>query len=201
MIRNVIFDFGKVLIDYDFSLMVNRYFADADEGGEFVRIFSEPRFIEKCDLELVPFSEIIADAKCQYPRFADALQWFSDHYADFSTGEIPGMRSLLGQLKAKGYKLYGLTNWCSKVHEIIPLYGIFSLLDGYLISAEEHLIKPDSAIYLRLCEKFGLMPSECLFTDDKSENIAGAESVGMKGILFRNAEDFASQLERWIELS
>ena len=194
MIRNLIFDFGKVLIDYDFSLTVNRFFKNTEEGKEFFRIFSEPKFIEKCDLEFEPFDQIMEEAGRQYPQYAEALQLFTVHYADFVTGEIPGMKALLTRLKSEGFKLYGLTNWCSKIREIMKLYDIFDLLDGSIISAEEHLIKPDPSIYLRLCEKFHLTPSECLFTDDKPENIEGAKTVGMQGIVFVAAEQYEREL-------
>lgn len=199
MIKNLIFDFGKVLIDYDFSLTANRFFQNSEDGEEFFRIFSEPKFIEKCDLEFEPFDEIIDEAKIQYPQYAEALQLFTVHYADFVTGEIPGMKELLTRLKNEGFKLYGLTNWCSKIRKIMEIYDIFDLLDGSIISAEEHLIKPDPAIYLRLCEKFHLNPSECLFTDDKSENIEGAKKVGMQGIVFVSAEQYEKELREKIQ--
>ncbi len=199
MIKNLIFDFGKVLIDYDFSLTANRFFQNSEDGEEFFRIFSEPKFIEKCDLEFEPFDEIIDEAKIQYPQYAEALQLFTVHYADFVTGEIPGMKELLTQLKDEGFKLYGLTNWCSKIREIMEIYDIFNLLDGSIISAEEHLIKPDPAIYLRLCEKFHLNPSECLFADDKPENIEGAKKVGMQGIVFVSAEQYEKELREKIQ--
>lgn len=199
MIKNLIFDFGKVLIDYDFSLTANRFFQNSEDGEEFFRIFSEPKFIEKCDLEFEPFDEIIDEAKIQYPQYAEALQLFTVHYADFVTGEIPGMKELLTQLKDEGFKLYGLTNWCSKIRKIMEIYDIFDLLDGSIISAEEHLIKPDPAIYLRLCEKFHLNPSECLFADDKPENIEGAKKVGMQGIVFVSAEQYEKELREKIQ--
>ena len=199
MIKNLIFDFGKVLIDYDFSLTANRFFQNSEDGEEFFRIFSEPKFIEKCDLEFEPFDEIIDEAKIQYPQYAEALQLFTVHYADFVTGEIPGMKELLTRLKNEGFKLYGLTNWCSKIREIMEIYDIFNLLDGSIISAEEHLIKPDPAIYLRLCEKFHLNPSECLFADDKPENIEGAKKVGMQGIVFVSAEQYEKELREKIQ--
>ncbi len=196
MIRNLIFDFGKVLIDYDFSLSANRFFQNPDEGKKFFQIFSEPKFIEKCDLEFEPFDQIIEEAKKEYPQYAEVLQLFILHYADFVTGEIPGMKDLLTRLKSEGFKLYGLTNWCSKIREIMNLYDIFRLLDDSIISAEEHLIKPDPAIYLRLCEKFHLDPSECLFTDDKPENIEGAKKAGMQGIVFVDAKQYEKELKR-----
>ena len=67
------------------------------------------------------------------------------------------MRDLLTRLKADGYRLYGLTNWSKEVYAVIEKFDILQLMDDRLISSEELLIKPDVAIYDRLCEKFGLV--------------------------------------------
>ena len=57
-------------------------------------------------------------------------------------------------------------------------FDIFRLLDGVVISCEEHFIKPEKEIYLRLCDKYSLKPSECLFTDDRMVNVLGAKAIG-----------------------
>ena len=117
------------------------------------------------------------------------------------TGEVPHMAELLAELKEKGYKLYGLSNWCSKVYDIIPRYSIFNLLDGYVVSSDVHLIKPDTAIYHCLCEKYGLKPEECLFADDKMPNIVGARNAGMEAVLFTDAHRYAQHLRESLNIS
>ena len=199
MIKNLVFDFGKVLVDYDFIHIIRTFFTDKREEAEFVRLFTDEAFIDRCDKEDVPFAETIRDMQQRYPQFKVQAQAFHDHYVDFVTGEVPGMQEVLKTLKAEGYKLYGLTNWCNVVHQVMPRYEIFSLLDGRLISSEEHLIKPDPAIYRRFCEKFQVKPEECLFTDDKPKNIAGAQSIGMKAILFQNAAQYMHDLHEMIQ--
>ena len=149
MIKNLVFDFWKVLVDYDFLHIIDQFFTDKAEEEEFVKIFTNPVFIDRCDKEEEPFEEIIRDMQRQYPKFKVQAQAFHDYYVDFVTGEVPGMRELLLQLKQQGFKLYGLTNWCSAVHEVMKRYPIFQLLDGRLVSSEEKLIKPDPAIYRR----------------------------------------------------
>lgn len=73
-------------------------------------------------------------------------------------------------------------------------YGIFDLLDGRVVSSEEKLIKPDPAIYRCLCERYSLKPEECLFTDDKEKNVAGAKSIGMEAVVFTDAETYRKDL-------
>ena len=194
MIKNIIFDFGKVLVDYDFVSVIRQFFCDADKEGRFVEIVTSEDFLNRCDMEAIPFVEIVREMQTEYPEFKNEFQYFYDRYLDFVVGEVQGMNDLLRKLKSMGFKLYGLTNWCSMVKEVIGRYDIFRLLDGWVISSEEKMIKPDSAIYLRICEKFHLVPRECLFTDDKLKNVNGAISVGMNAVQFTDAAGFENYL-------
>ncbi len=101
--------------------------------------------------------------------------------------------------KSKGFKLYGLSNWSDVIYEVMRQYEIFNLLDGRVISCEEHIVKPEKEIYLRLCERYGLEPSECLFTDDRMENVEGAKAAGMEAVLFTTVADYAKDLEKLLK--
>ena len=194
MIKNLIFDFGKVLVDYDFFHTIRQYFDSEADLQEFAQLFTSPEFLDRCDMEAEPFADIIRDEQQKHPKFCYQLQKFYDEYPRFVTGEVPGMRDLLLRLRQEGFRLYGLTNWCSRVHEVMKIWDILTLLDGRIISSEEKLIKPDTAIFLRLCEKYGLRPEECLFTDDKAINVEGAIRAGMQGIVFLNARQYEEEL-------
>ena len=110
------------------------------------------------------------------------------------------MEELLTQLKSEGYKLYGLTNWCSKVHQTMAQFDIFKLLDGSIISSDEKVLKPEPAIYQRLFDRFNLKPEECIFTDDRPLNIEGSRRMGMDGIVFKNARQYERELRELLEI-
>lgn len=200
MIRNLIFDFGKVLVDYDYELFFRSFIPDPQRRREFDALLCRQDVQEVFDREAVPFEEIIGGFIANNPDFEPELRYFMEHYTEVVTGEVPGMRDLLTGLKAEGYRLYGLSNWCSRVHITMSQFsGIFGLLDGYIISSEEKLIKPEPAIYQRLFDKFGLRPEECIFTDDRSDNIDAALRMGMPGILFQTARQYESELRKVLE--
>lgn len=196
MIKNLVFDFGKVLVDYDFFHTIRQYFQTEADVQEFAELFTSMEFLNRCDMEEEPFAEIIKDSQRRYPKFEVQLQKFYDNYSEFVTNEIPGMRDLLTQLRSEGYKLYGLTNWCSMVHKVMQKWDILTMLDGRIISSEEKLIKPDVAIFQRLCQKYGLEPEECVFTDDRATNVEGAIRAGMLGIVFHDAEQYESEIRK-----
>ena len=194
MIRNLIFDFGKVLVDFDFIAFFRRIIPDEQRLWAFTPVLYNDSLPQLLDREAQPFDTIMEEVISHNPEYEREIRAFCQHYPEIVTGEMPGMRELLARLRAEGFKLYGLTNWCSKVHITMRQYDIFQLLDGSVISSEEHLIKPEPAIYQRLFDKFGLKPEECLFTDDKPENIEGGRSLGMDGIVFHDAEQYEREL-------
>lgn len=194
MIKNIILDFGKVLVDYDFKQFIDKIIPNESDRHKFSCLVLSPYWNNIFDKEDKPFGTYIQELKAQFPSFEPYIDAFDKRYQEIMTGEVPGMREVLTDLKQRGYKLYGLTNWCSKVYEVMNTYPIFKLLDGQVISCEEHIIKPDAAIYHRLLEKLNLKADECVFTDDREVNIIGATACGIKGIVFHNAEQFKQEL-------
>lgn len=196
MIRNIILDFGKVLVDYDFDIFFCRYVPDENRRKQFVPILYNDGLTPVVDRGEKPFEEIVDDLIAENPEFEPELRIFSEHYPDLITGEIPGMKNLLVKLKSEGFKLYGLSNWCSKVYITMDQYDIFKLLDGYIVSSEVHKIKPEPDIYQCLFERFNLKPEECVFADDKEENVEASIKEGMPAIVFKNAEQFETELRK-----
>ena len=200
MIKNLIFDFGKVLVDYDFEAFFRRYITDEERCRAFTPILHNEEVQRMFDREEHSFDEIIEEIICQHREFEQEIRYFATHYPEIVTNEVEGMRDLLTRLKGEGYRLYGLTNWCSKVYLTMAQFEIFDLLDGYIISSEEKVIKPEAEIYQRLFNKFNLKPEECLFADDRAENIEGGRRVGMEGIVFTDARQYERELEEVLSL-
>lgn len=198
MIKNLIFDFGKVLVDYDYFVVVDRFFESHEVSEDFYHHLMDDKWNERLDREDRTFEQIISDMQQAMPQWKEEIRQFGEHYTEFVLGEIPGMYDLLVKLKAEGYKLYGLTNWCSKVHETMKQYPIFKLLDGRIVSSEEHVVKPEREIYELTCRKLGLKPEECVFADDKIENIEAARAYGMYGIWFKDAVQYERELREII---
>lgn len=194
MIKNLIFDFGKVLVDYDFEAFFRKYIPDTERCLAFTPILYNEEVQQLLDREERPFEVIMEEIIAKDKDFEPEMRIFNEHYPEIVTNEVEGMYELLTKLKAEGYKLYGLTNWCSKVHLTIAQFPIFKLLDGQIISSEEHSIKPEPKIYQRLFDKFNLKPEECIFTDDRAENIEGGRRLGMNGIVFENAKQYEREL-------
>lgn len=181
MIKNMIFDMGNVLIDYNPRRFISQYVSDpADIELLLNAIFKSPNW-QALDAGTTTDEQFAIDMLCLLPQrlHAMAKKLFSAWHTHYLP--IPEATALVKRLKEKGYKLYLLSNasmrWFSYQYD----YEAFSYFDGFLISANEHCVKPDRAIYERLFEMFHLKPEECFFTDDLPANIEGAKKCGMDG--------------------
>ena len=195
MIKNLIYDFGRVLVTYDFEHISSFGFASEEDLQSFVNIVSDPAFVRRCDLELIPFEDLIREMQHTYPQWKEQWQLFYDRYLEFVTGEMPGMHAYMTELKARGYKLYGLSNWCSTIYRVMKEYKIFNLLDGFVVSSDYQVVKPDPAIYRILLDKYDLKAEECIFADDRADNVEAAQQVGMQAIVFTTTEAYKEALE------
>ena len=198
MIKNLIFDFGKVLVDYDFKAFFRNYIPNTDRCQAFTPVLYNEELQQMLEREERPFDVIMEDWIENHKEFEHEIRYFNEHYPEIVTNEVEGMYELLTQLKAEGYKLYGLTNWCSKVYLTMAQFPIFKLLDGQIISSEEKVIKPEPEIYQRLFDKFNLKPEECIFADDRAENIEGGSRLGMDGIVFKDAKQYERELREYL---
>ncbi len=196
MIKNIVFDFGGVLVEYDFTAYFIKILGSREKGLWFMHNILTYENNDKLDKGDKTFSEYMKEWKQRWPDYAVALDAFDKKNTDIFTGEVPGMKALMKELKSKGYRLLGLSNWSTKVFAVMDKYPeIFSLLDGYLVSHQVHLIKPHKEIYETFCKKFDVKPEECVFIDDKAANIEGAKAIGMRGIVFKSADQLKTDIK------
>ena len=190
MIRNIVFDMGMVLLDHDPMLPCIRHAGRERAQALCDAIFWHPQWGELIDGGAMWEAEYAALAQ---ERLEDeTLKKFvpeilSDWHLDalYPKG---GMDLVQRDLLDRGFRLYILSNAGYSFHQFSYKIKYIDRFSGVLVSAEERLLKPDPAIYRRLCERFDLVPSECLFIDDLERNIAGAQSVGLHGYCFQDGD-------------
>ena len=137
----------------------------------------------------------IRELKTKYPEYEQAIELYRSHWREMLTGEMPGMRELLMELKSKNYEIFGLTNWSMETFpEAREHFGILQMIDRYVVSGAEGLVKPDPRLFQVLLDRYGLKAEDCIFVDDNPDNVAAAKDIGMQGILFTNAEKLRKEL-------
>ena len=196
MIRNIIFDFGGVLIDWNPLHLYNNYFKDNAKAKWFIDNICTMDWNVQMDAGK-PFSQGIAELTAQYPEWADAIAAYRQRWIEMIGGPIPGMLEFIKKLKVAGFHVYGLSNWSwETLSTIIDDYPFFKELEGVIISGLEYVIKPNPEIYQLLLTRYNLKADECLFIDDNLTNVQGAENVGIHGLQFVGIEQLEKDLQK-----
>lgn len=180
MIRNIVFDMGGVLIDYDPEKTLYGLF-DAPTAQLLLReIFRNPLWGEK-DRGTVSPADILAQKRAVIPpeHYARVAAMVENYYPYMPP--FPEPEGLVRALKANGYGVYLLSNASMDFHEHRTGIPALQWFDGCLISAEVLHIKPEPEIYQAFFERFSLRPETCFFIDDVQANIDGAARCGMAG--------------------
>ena len=104
------------------------------------------------------------------------------------------------QLKADGFKVYILSNLPELVHlaNLDDKLRFLKEVDGAVLSYQEQLLKPERRIYEVLCERYGIVPEQAVFFDDKQENVEAAGAVGLNAIQFRDYEQGMTEFKQYL---
>lgn len=195
MIKNIIFDFGGVLLDWNPRYLYKSYFNNDEEMEHFLADICNGEWNIKQDAGR-PFAEAVKELQAKYPEYAEAIQMYDDDWEKMLKCELPGSIDLLKELKSMGYGIYGLTNWSAeKIGYAFANYSFFSLFDGIVVSGVEKVVKPDRKIYEILLERYSLKPGECVFIDDNPDNVDMAKVLGINAIRFDNIGNVKEHLE------
>ena len=195
MIRNLIFDFGSVLVDWDPHYLYIPYFGDASKAEWFLTEICPYTWNTQADAGR-SLQEITEERIALYPQWEKEIRMYYDRWIEMMGGQIPGMEELVRDYKARGYGVWGLTNWSRETFPLVRhRYPVFDLLDGIVVSGEERTAKPGPELYRILLDRYGLQAETCVFIDDSPRNVAGAEAVGIRGLVFRDAAQLRRDLD------
>lgn len=190
-VKNVVFDLGGVVFARD-----PRKFEP-----EFIKFFSYimlpkmPEFWEEYDRGVVSYDEVIT-ALAEYNSCDRELAAKNLHRSILTQEAIPATKNLIEMLKAKGYRLFVLSNMSKEFIEFLRKQEVYGNFEGDVVSCEEHVVKPTPEIYQILTSRYELNPAETLFIDDRKENVEAAINEGWQGYHFnaRNPEESCSEL-------
>ena len=184
MVKNIVFDMGGVLIDFNFKRTMNEYFPKEYHDILKQKVFGGELWRE-LDKGTLKSEDVIPVILPQIPEETRLLisQMVNDFYPYMPPFE--NMFDFVKRLKDAGYKVYLLSNATPRFFDRYLDIPAITLMDGMFISCVYKLLKPQKEIYEAFCEKFNLVPEECFFIDDMPENIEGAKAYGMKGFVFK----------------
>lgn len=194
--KTIIFDFGSVLVDWNPRHFYRSVFKTTEEMEWFLTHVCNEEWNSHHDAG-VRFEDNQTGLIAQYPQYETQIKQYYVHWPDMLGDEIPGMWTVVNDLKEKGYKVYGLTNWSAQTFPIAyNKYRILRAMDGIVVSGEEKCIKPGAEIFKRLLDRFHLQAQDCVFIDDNIHNVAAAKALGFDTIHFAGAENLQEELHK-----
>ncbi|MBV1900613.1 MAG: HAD family phosphatase [Kordiimonadaceae bacterium] len=192
----VVFDIGNVLVNWNPRWLYEKRIADKEKLEYFLKEVLKPEWNLEQDRGR-PFAEGVALLSEEFPDYADMIALFDSHWLETLSGVIAGSAGILNQLVAGGVPVFGLTNFSAEKWPLFCAdYDFTTQFDDVLVSGEEGLVKPDPEIYKLAMNRFGLVPENTIFIDDKPDNVAAAEQLGIVGHHFTDAPQLYAVLQK-----
>lgn len=196
-IRNIIFDVGNVLVDFQWDAYLDSLQL-SPEAYDAVKKATHPTpWWEERDRGLSTPEESIREFQEHAPGFEAEVRMVMEqenrslHVFDYA-------KTWIRYLQSRGYHTYLLSNVCPHMLEgFREQMDFLPEMDGAVYSCEVHLLKPEPEIYQALLDTYGLKPEECVFLDDRPQNIEAARKAGMEGIVFTGFKEAVRELEKY----
>ncbi len=195
MIKTIIFDIGRVLIEFEWHDYVRKLF-DEKTASEVTAAMWGTGYWKELDRAVLTDEEILDLFYSAGPDYKAEIREAFDR-----VGECVKRRGwaipFIEDLKARGYKVLYLSNFSGHVMGSNPeALDFIPHMDGGVYSCDVNVIKPAPEIYTKIIEKYDLVPEECLFIDDHKDNTSMAKKFGMKAIVFETREQMEADLEQ-----
>lgn len=193
MYKNIIFDLGNVLLDFNPRDYLKNKISDDKLEDVFKAVFTSEEWI-MLDRGTITEKEAINNIISRNSIYIKEINLAFESWYDILK-PIEESINILMSLKKNGYKIYYLSNFHQLAFaEVTKKNSFFELFDGGVVSYEEKLIKPEEDIYKLVLDRYKLNPSETIFIDDTKVNVDAANSIGIKGILFKDSEKLREEL-------
>ncbi|ATU99939.1 HAD family hydrolase [Aeromonas salmonicida] len=188
----IIFDLGRVVVSWDPVAIVRS--VRGPDGAEALaeRLFNHPDWLE-VDRGTLSLHTMARQAQ-ERTGLSAAENLTILQAVPASLLPDPAMLTLIAELHGAGHTLYALSNMGHASIDWLEQQPFWHFFSGKVVSARVRMIKPEPDIYRYLLVSFDLKADECLFIDDSPANVAAAEALGIRGMVFTDAHSCRQQL-------
>ena len=177
-VHAVVFDLGKVLLDWDPNYLYQELIPDPVEREHFLSRICTMDWHHVQDSGR-PMADNVAELIGHYPDKADLIAAWDTRWPDMFHGAIEGTVTLLRALNQRDVPLYGITNMpAEKYPWTVETFPFMSLFQDVVVSGYEKIAKPDPRIFDIALERSGFAANQLAFIDDSRPNIETANAMG-----------------------
>lgn len=197
MYKNIIFDLGNVLLNYNPREYLTTKIKEADKVSEVHKEIFESKEWAMLDRGTLTEEEAVNILSENSRENGELIKLVFENWYELLT-PIEDSVQVLKELKAANYRVYFLSNFhLLAFKNVTKRYDFFNLFDGGIVSYKEKLLKPEESIYRRLIEEYKLKPEESIFIDDMQANIEGARKLNFGTIHLKNYKDLRESLRNY----
>lgn len=196
-IRNIIFDVGNVLVDFEWQDYLKNFGFPTEEYAVIAEKVFKSEIWNERDRGLYTEEEYVSQMIAQAPEYSEDIKKVMAQ-SGRTIKRFPYAETWIKYLKSKGYHLYILSNYSELILEQTRKKELTFLkdMDGIIFSCEVKQIKPEPDIYQTLLSTYGLNPEESVFLDDRKANCKTAEDLGIHTIVFESFKQATAELEK-----
>ena len=196
-IKNIIFDLGGVLIDWNPDYVFKEVFNDDEKLAWFYREICTMDWNENQDAGY-PLDKATEERIALFPEYENSIRQYYGRWEEMLGDAIHGTVELLKQcIDSPALKVVALTNWSAETFPVaLKKFDFLQWFEGIVVSGEEMTRKPFPAIYHTTLERFELKAEESLFIDDNKRNIEAAEALGIQCIHFSTPLQLEKELKK-----
>ena len=183
----VIFDLGRVIVDWDPRHLLAEIVPDELALATLVEEVLDLDWFRAVDAGY-PLADAIATRARLYPEHAEALQAYVDRWPETIRGTFDDTVAIVQELRRAGFRMYVLSNWAAETWaRVSDGFAFLRHFDDVVISAHVGLAKPDPRIFELARDRFSVAPDRTLFIDDSAANVVAARGVGFQVARFETA--------------
>ena len=196
-LKNMIFDLGGVLIDWNPEYV---YLDVFNEDREKMKWF----FDEICTMDWnenqdagYPLEKATEERVKLFPEYEEWIRIYYGRWEEMLGKQIDGTVAILKQLiDNPNYKVVALTNWSAETFPVaLERFDFLHWFEGIVVSGTEKMRKPFNEIYELTLNRFNIEASQSLFIDDNARNIEAAKKMGINTIRFNNPTQLKYELK------
>lgn len=194
--KNIIFDLGGVLIDWNPEYVYLQVFnGDRAKMRWFLEHICTFEWNEAQDAGR-PLQEATALLLQKFPEYSEEIKAYYGRWEEMLGGAIQPtvevLKSLIGQEK---YRIVALTNWSAETFPVaLRHFEFLHWFEDIVVSGKEGMRKPFPEIYRLTLDRFGFLPQETVFIDDNLRNVEAAKALGIDAIPFQDAAQLRQSL-------
>lgn len=194
-ISTVIFDFGNVINRWEPERAVGALYPGA---AQVDAAFGKHNFKHWVGTVMDTGKDIdasLATMKAADPERYDLIKCYIDNVGLAHVTPVPGTIEIIERLCFAGVKILGMSNCgVDAFGALRENFTVIKKMEDVFVSAVEKVCKPNPNAYAILLKRNALLAENCLFVDDKADNVIAAQALGMQGIVFVDATQLKEKL-------